>query len=192
MTHESRQKGHLRLAQDHGYVADRDAASGLVQSDVAPGQDVLNSAPDPAEHGKGAGDDLLRVEGFHDVVVGSGVQSGDTVDVGFPGRQHDYRNVRLQAQDSAKFHAVETGKRQVQDYQVRGQVAGQGQAGLAVMGNLGREPGALEVDLDPLRYPGVVFDYKVRRRSCLVPFLSGVVIRCRYYRCRIVPLGDWG
>ena len=173
MTHERGQQGDLRLAQNHGFLIDCHAARDFVQGDTAPGQDLLDLSPDPAEHGFGAGNDLLRVEGLDDVVVGTGVQSRDPVSVGFPGRQHDYRDVRLQAQDSAQFHAVEPGKRQVQDYQVRGQVAGQGQTGLAVMGNVGREPGAFEIHPDPVRDPLVVFDYQYRAdhgRSSEEPF----------------------
>ena len=65
-------------------------------------------------------------------------------------------------------HAVETGKHQIEDYQVRNQVAGHAQAGLAVMSDLGVESRTLEVHLDPVCDPRIVFDYQYRaahRRS---------------------------
>ena len=63
-------------------------------------------------------------------------------------------------QDPAQLHSIETGKHQIEDYQVRSQIAGQRQTGFAVMSNFSGESGALKVHLNPVRYPRIVFNYQ--------------------------------
>ena len=67
---------------------------------------------------------------------------------------------RSAAQDPAQLYAVETRKHEIEDYQVGSEVAGQGQTGLAVTGNLGGESGALEIQLHSVRDPRIIFDYQ--------------------------------
>ncbi len=141
--------------------------------------------PNAAKHGVGARNDLLRIEGLDDVVVGAAIQSDDSFGVAISGRQHDDRDVRLPAQDPAQLHAVETRKHEIEDYQVWSEMTGQGQTGLAVVGNVGGEPGALKIQLHPVRDPRIVFDYQycgAQRESSEAP--SGA--RCLTGRPRIL------
>ena len=160
VTHERREQSDLRLAQRHGFAIDRHAPRGLVQGDVVAREDLLHSALDATKHGVRARNDLLRIEGLDDVVVGSAIQPDDSLGVAISGRQHDDWNVRLAAQDPAQLYAVETRKHEIEDYQVGSEVAGQGQTGPAVTGNLGGESGALEIQLHPVRDPRIIFDYQ--------------------------------
>ena len=93
MVHERGQQCELRLGQVHGCFINRHTPGGLIQRDTPPSYDLLDPVPDTAEHRSGARNDLVRVERFDDVIVGPAIQSDDPLGGGFPGCQHDYRNL---------------------------------------------------------------------------------------------------
>ena len=55
------------------------------------GQHGVGTALVAARHGAHAGGQFLQLEGLDQVVVGAGIQAGDTVGGGIAGGQHDHR-----------------------------------------------------------------------------------------------------
>ena len=81
-------------------------------------QSLLNSVFDAPQHGFGARYDLLRIEGFDDIVVGAAFQAVGTVCKGCSGCEHNDRNIRFTAQNLTKFHAIEEGEHQIKHNQI--------------------------------------------------------------------------
>lgn len=98
---------HLIVCEVDGELVVLDEFSLRGGRDMSPAQDRLD-----------AGDDLLRVEGFHDVVIGSQLESQDFVEcLTFRG-DHDDGLLRDLADLPADLPAVHTGQHDVEDDKV--------------------------------------------------------------------------
>ena len=158
MAHEGGQERSLPLAQRHRLSIHGHAAGSLVDFDMAAGQHLLNSALDATQHRVGARNQLARIEGLDDVVVGATLQPDHPLSVRLSGCQHDDRDVGLLTQGLTHVHPVHTRQHQVQDDQVRRELTGARQAGNTIVRNLGGKPGPLKVHLHPSRDARIVFN----------------------------------
>lgn len=158
MAHERGEQRVLRAAQVDRPSVDGRLPRGVVDRDGAAPQDRLHVVIDAPQHRLGPRHYLVGVERFDHVVIGAAVQAGDAIGVGFAGREHDDRYGRFAAQDAAHLHPVEARQHQIEHDQVRAVRAGKGDAGASVAGDFGAEPGAFEMDLEPVGDPRLVFD----------------------------------
>src|SRR5690606_12404842 len=76
---------------------------------------AAQARPDP-------GQQLLGLEGLHDIVVGTGLQAGHHVLGVGPGGEHHDRDARLGPQVPAYLHPVEGGQHHVKQHQVRAEL----------------------------------------------------------------------
>jgi hypothetical protein len=121
-----------------------------------------------AQDGADARQQLARLEGLGQVVVGAELQADDPVHRVALGGEHQHRHLagvaRQRAHAAAHFQAVDVRQHQVQHHQVGrgtgGRVFQQVQAGLRVDGVGDTETRSLEVLADHLGQAGVVFDHQ--------------------------------
>ena len=116
----------------------RDLARRRDEPDPAGLEDLglLGATARAAEHGPDAGHQLRRAERLGQVIVRAGVQAGDPVGLGRPGRQHDHRDLALPPHQSEHLEAVQPGHHHVEEQQVVPAVEGAGQAPAAVVHGL--------------------------------------------------------
>ena len=120
VAHEGSEEVELLGAQRDRFLGDRHLASQRVEADVADLEDGLGSdgALAAPEDGLDAGDQLSRVEGLRDVVVGADLEADDLVDVVVAGGEDDDGNVGCLAQLFADGEAVHLRHHYVEDDQV--------------------------------------------------------------------------
>ena len=123
---------------------------------AAPGLGLADAAPRCRAHARR---ELLHREGLHQVVVGADLERVHSVVLGATrGDDDDRRADPLVARLLDHAPAVDAGKHEVEDADVRALVAQAGQAGLAVGDADGIEPRRLEVSRHPTCDDVVVFD----------------------------------
>ena len=132
-----------------GHVADRQLLGGLGLGAPHPG-------PDP-------GHQLLGLERLDDVVVGARLQAEHDVDGVALGREHHDRHAGLGPDRPADVDAVHAGQHQVEQHDVRPQLADGGQRPGAVADHRGVEPLAPQHDRQHLGQRRVVVDHQNAR-----------------------------
>src|SRR5690606_11425892 len=105
---------------------------GHVDHQVADGELFRCRLLRPAQPRADAGDQLLRLERLHDVVVGTRFEAHDDVDRVALGREHDDGYAGLRPDQAADLDAVPAGEHQVQQHQVGFGLAKSGQRLVAV------------------------------------------------------------
>ena len=99
-----------------------------VEGQRLPGRQGVSLAR-PPQNGAHATHQLLSAEGLDHVVVGAQLETGDAVDLGLPGRQHDHGRVGRGAQSSSRPHSRR-----------REEASGRGRPGRAATGHSRRAP----------------------------------------------------
>ena len=110
------------------------------------------------QHGADARQQLARIEGLDDVIVGPELQTQYLVDVLRLRRQYDYRNASLGSHPPADRQAVFAGKIKIEDQQVIGPGAERSVHCLGVCGDLRLDIVRCEIEGDELADFGVILD----------------------------------
>ncbi len=112
-----------------------------------------------AHQGVQAGHQLVQVKGFHQVVIGAGVQSRHPVLDAVPGGEHQHRLVPPQAAPARQQRQpVLVGQTQIEHHQVKGGTV-QGGVGIGGAGHPGHGKAVgLKTGLHAVAEQGVVFD----------------------------------
>jgi len=124
------------MGQHHAAPVDRDLAGVEIDGEPAghePGARRLRRSP--PQHGAHAGQQLARIEGFGQVVVGAQLEADDLVDVLAPRGQHEDRQrgcLRRGAQPPAHLETVHPRQHHVEQHHVEAAAAQRGQAALPV------------------------------------------------------------
>ena len=129
-------------------------------------QPLLNPVLDAPQHGFGACDNLLGIEGFDDIVVSAGVQAPGTVCKARPGCEHYDRNIRFTAQNLTEFHSIEEREHQVKHDQIGGKAACKVETRPAIMGDFDRKSLFLQEYPQPVRDGCVIFNNQYQVTHC--------------------------
>ncbi len=126
----------------------------------------------PAEHGTDSGTQLLGAKGLGEVVVGAGIETGDAIDLGRAGSQHDHRHLALASHQSQELESVEARHHHVEQHQIV--LAGQrpAQSAAAVVHGFQTDVSPGEELLQELAQLDVVVDHQDRHAGlCWLPVL---------------------
>ena len=113
-----------------------------------------------AQHRVDAGHQLLHLEGLHQIVVGSHLQTGDAVAHVALGRQHDDGRLALFPDVGAHAPAVHDGQHDVQQHHVRRPLVVFLHGFAAVVGQPDLEALLLQIHADQLRYVAVILHHQ--------------------------------
>ena len=113
-----------------------------------------------AQDGAQAGQQLARVEGLGQVVVGADFEAHDAVGLLAPCRQHQDRHVGAGANRPAELEAVAIGQHEVQDHRVVAALKGGRETGLGALPMLEGQAGAAEIGRDHLGERAVILDHQ--------------------------------
>jgi hypothetical protein len=86
----------LLLGQRYFLLADHDLAADRVDHQVADPAGPVAASRAAAQHGADPSSQLLEVEGLRQVIVGTGVEAADAVDLGAAAGQDDHRQARVE------------------------------------------------------------------------------------------------
>ena len=117
-----------------------------------------------AEHGPDSGHQLLGAERLGQVIVGTGIQTGDAVRLGRAGRQHDHGDLALPPHQPQQLETVQARHHHVQEQQVVPAVERPGQTSAPVVDSLQADVATGEELLQQFAKLAIVVDEQDRHR----------------------------
>lgn len=158
VAHEGVEEGEFVAGEGEGDGVDFEAEAVGVEAEGAAGEGEGLGAG-AAEDGEGAGDEFAVVEGFGDVVVGAGLQAADAVVLLAEGGEHDEGLGGVEGADAGEeFEAGDAGEAEIEENEIGGMPAVEGEAAGAVGGAVDGPAFFLEEEGDDIGDVGFVLD----------------------------------